>query len=76
MIDQIDNTNSPLQMLSPKDLSQRWGVCLATVYNLMNSGELPSVKFGRARRVPLDAVTAYIQQQAGTSGGQPQDQAA
>jgi excisionase family DNA binding protein len=31
----------------------------ATVYNLMDGGELPWAKFGRARRIPWDAIRAY-----------------
>lgn len=31
-----------------------------TVYRLLNAGELPEVRFGRSRRVPLDAIQAMI----------------
>jgi len=31
------------------------------VYGLMNSGELRSIKIGTARRIPLDALRAYVQ---------------
>ncbi|WP_233617745.1 helix-turn-helix domain-containing protein [Actinomadura sp. WAC 06369] len=36
----------------------RLGRC--KVYDLIRSGELESVKVGRARRVPADAVDAFI----------------
>lgn len=30
------------------------------VYELMDSGELPSVRIGSARRIPLDGLEAYL----------------
>ncbi|MFD3476988.1 helix-turn-helix domain-containing protein [Streptomyces sp. NPDC058695] len=30
------------------------------VYDLIRSNELPSIKIGRARRVPVDGVRAYL----------------
>jgi len=38
------------------------GVCRSRVYDLMRTGALPSVKIGRARRVPVSAVRAYVDQ--------------
>jgi len=41
----------------------------STVYELIKSGELESVKIGRIRRIPVDAVQTYVtslrQEQAG-----------
>lgn len=33
------------------------------VYDLIRSGELPSFRIGRARRIPADAVHAFMQHQ-------------
>jgi len=35
------------------------GLSRATVYVLMDSGELPSAKFGRARRIPRKGLLEY-----------------
>jgi excisionase family DNA binding protein len=37
-------------------------VCRSRVYDLMRTRVLPSVKIGRARRVPVSAVRAYVDQ--------------
>lgn len=31
-----------------------------SIYNLLRSRELPSIKIGRARRIPADALQAFI----------------
>jgi excisionase family DNA binding protein len=36
------------------------GVSRATIYDLLNSGELPSVVIGRRRFVPAAAIAAFI----------------
>lgn len=33
------------------------------VYDLIRSGQLESIKVGRGRRIPLDAVDAYVTEQ-------------
>jgi len=37
------------------------GTCRATVYNLMNKGEIPFAKFGRSRRIAWRDVLAYAE---------------
>ncbi len=32
------------------------------VYQLINSGQLRSIKIGTARRIPIDALRAYVQE--------------
>lgn len=36
------------------------GVCLATIYNRMASGELPSTQLGRRRLIPVAAIRQII----------------
>lgn len=43
------------------------GVGLATVYELMDSGALKSVRIGRSRRIPLDALREYMASLRGES---------
>lgn len=44
----------------PNDAAQILGVSRATIYNLMNAGEIPSVKIGRCRRIRHEALIAYL----------------
>jgi excisionase family DNA binding protein len=48
--------------LSPDQVAELLGVCRSRVYDLMRTRVLPSVKIGRARRVPVNAVRAYVDQ--------------
>lgn len=50
---------------SPKQTSVALSVSLATVYNLINRGDLRAVKIGRATRIPL----AEIERLLGLPGG-------
>ena len=45
-------------------------VSRATVYNLMDSGQVPFIKVGRARRIPKQAVLQFAAQ--ALEGGVPQ----
>ena len=47
-------------LLSPDQVAESLGVCRSRVYDLMRTRVLPSVKIGRARRVPVIAVRAYV----------------
>jgi excisionase family DNA binding protein len=49
-------------LLSPDQVAESLGVCRSRVYDLMRTRVLPSVKTGRARRVPVSAVRAYVDQ--------------
>lgn len=37
----------------------------STIYEMMDAGELPSVRRGTARRIPVAALHAWVQQQMG-----------
>ena len=47
-------------LLRPEEVAQALGVGRSTVFQLMRSGELRSVKIGKSRRVPVDAVIEYV----------------
>lgn len=50
------------RILYPTDeVAEQLGVGLTTAKALIKSGELRSVKIGRARRVPADALHEYVQ---------------
>ena len=46
----------------PKDAAQALGIGQATLYDLMRSGRLRSVKDGGKRFITLDALRDYIRQ--------------
>jgi excisionase family DNA binding protein len=43
-----------------KEAAEILGLGKTRVYELMDSGELPSVRIGTARRIPLDGLEAYL----------------
>lgn len=54
---------SPPPLLYTLDQAAQQLACSRrTVYELIASGELESIKVRSARRIPADALTAYIQQ--------------
>jgi excisionase family DNA binding protein len=52
-LQQLDDQPSPL--LRPAEVAEQAGIGLRTVYDLMDRGDLPSVRLGRSRRVPRAA---------------------
>jgi excisionase family DNA binding protein len=47
-------------LLRPEEVAQALSIGRSTVFALMRSGELRSVKIGKSRRVPVDAMTEYV----------------
>lgn len=45
----------------PERAASLIGVGRATLYELMASGEINSVKIGRSRRIPREALQEYVQ---------------
>lgn len=50
----------------PAEAARLLGVCRDTVYVLMRSGQLKSVRIGRARLIPLSALDELIAGQVST----------
>lgn len=48
-------------LLTPERAAERLDVGRTTIYDLMKSGELESVSIGRSRRIPADALIAYVE---------------
>lgn len=48
-------------LLTPERAAERLDIGRTTVYGLIDSGELESVKIGRSRRIPADALIAYVE---------------
>lgn len=47
-------------LYKPIQVAQRLNVCENTVFSLIRTGRLKSVKIGRARRIPVTAVNEYL----------------
>lgn len=68
-----DNERKPEQiLLTVNDVCERFHLTRPTVYTLINTGELSSIKIGRARRIPARALEEFIARRL--SGG-PSDAA-
>lgn len=46
---------------APERAAKRLDVGRTKIYELMRSGELKSIKIGRARRIPESALAEYVQ---------------
>lgn len=51
---------SALKLLTIEDVSAQLSLSPATIWRKIRSGEIESVKVGRARRFTPEAVTAYV----------------
>jgi excisionase family DNA binding protein len=56
----INNSAAPLVFLTVEQVAKRLYVGCSTAYNMVNSGEIPSVLFGRLIRVPASALEQYL----------------
>jgi excisionase family DNA binding protein len=52
------------------EAAEQLGVSRSTVYELLASGELESICIGRLRRVPHDALVAYVGRLRGGQHGE------
>lgn len=51
----------PPLLYTPEEAAQQLACSRRTVYELISSGDLESIKIRGARRIPVDAVAAYIE---------------
>jgi excisionase family DNA binding protein len=47
-------------LLRPEEVAEALAVGRTAVFELIRTGELRSVKIGKSRRIPADAVVEYI----------------
>jgi excisionase family DNA binding protein len=58
-VDQHTPVSMPL-VLTIEQAAERLGIGRSLMYALVMSGEVESVTIGRLRRIPTDALTAYV----------------
>jgi excisionase family DNA binding protein len=56
----MQTTEIPARLLTIEAVMERLSVARSTVYNLMDSGQLRSVKVGRRRLVPESGLVSFI----------------
>lgn len=49
-------------LLTPEEAADAIGSGRSTVYELMRAGQLESIKVGRNRRIPVDALERFVDQ--------------
>ncbi len=47
-------------LLTPVEAATALGIGRSKVYELLRSGELPSVRIGACRRIPAEGLTAFL----------------
>jgi excisionase family DNA binding protein len=55
-------------LLKPEEAAKCLGICRSKVYELMRAGTLESVRIGTSRRVPIAAVTQFVDELRQDSG--------
>ncbi len=56
-------------LLTVSEASERLGVGRSFLWPYVSRGELPSVKLGRSRRIPVKALEEFVQRLAESSRG-------
>jgi len=57
-------TAKPLTLLlTPQEAADALAIDRSTLYELLMSGTIPSIKIGRARRIPVRALEQWIDEQ-------------
>lgn len=51
----------------PVEAAEAIGVSRSRIYELVNSGEIPSIKVGNVTRIPVDKLHEWVEQR--TAGG-------
>jgi excisionase family DNA binding protein len=54
-------------LLKPSEAFQMLGICRSKGYAMLAASELPSIRIGRAVRIPLEALKQWVIQQTGVS---------
>lgn len=55
-----DTPATPRRMLTVEQAAEALGIGRTNVFALIKNGELESVRIGRLRRIPADAIDTYL----------------
>ncbi len=58
-------TNTDKRLLTDRQAAARLGVSRATARRMRYRGQLPTIRIGRAVRIPADAIDSFIARQVG-----------
>ena len=53
-------------LLTPEEAAQALGISRATLYPMLVRKQIPSIRIGGSRRIPVAALQEYVQDQLGT----------
>jgi excisionase family DNA binding protein len=53
-------------LLTVSEAARRLGIGRSLLYQLLTTGEIESIHVGRLRRIPADALVAYVERQRGS----------
>ena len=60
--------NSAPLLLTPAQAAERLSIARSSLYSLLLVGEIVSIKIGRCRRIPMEALTEYIDRKVREQG--------
>jgi excisionase family DNA binding protein len=60
-------------LVSPDEGCETLGIKRSKMFQLLASGEIPSIKIGRLRRIPLEALYNWVTTQVKSSNGVAQE---
>jgi excisionase family DNA binding protein len=55
-------------LCSPEEAAQLLGVGRSQMFELIGRGEVESIKIGRLRKIPADALTSYVERLRAEAG--------
>ncbi|MFC4035830.1 helix-turn-helix domain-containing protein [Streptomyces polygonati] len=58
-----------LVALTVAEAARRIGISRTKLYEYVSSGQIPSVKIGSLRRIPAEALAAFVARQGGDASG-------
>jgi len=53
-------------LLRPEEVAQALGIGRSQAYSLLSSGEIESIRIGRSRRVPVEALERWLEEVRGS----------
>ncbi|MCI2423958.1 helix-turn-helix domain-containing protein [Saccharopolyspora sp. K220] len=54
------NTNQPRVLLTVEQAAHRLSLSRTTMFRLLKQGQITSIRIGKARRIPAEALDTYI----------------